>query len=249
MSGNWQIESDGQFELAWWHACWAQAKVLFTDAPAWKFHPDLWLQGPCWRRAGRAVTSCVVSCCHDCKTLDKVIFVFHILLIAVGVAVATVTTLSKMSTHNQCYLKAIYHSDGSMVSYWISTHNVIAKQNSAKAGLLLQSMLMDNSICYLFGKGVSKLCLSDVHSSSSFHKTCFSKHGASCGLALAWRWLSAGFALNCQLITRKNCKKIISANVENFYTFFWYFCKFLILTTDFLEMFFYFLRELSWCSL
>ena len=50
------------------------------------------------------------------------------------------------------------------------------------------------------------------------NKKCFEKHGAS-GLALAWHWLSAGFVLNCWLITIENSKKKLLANAENFCPF------------------------------
>ena len=71
--------------------------------------------GTCFQKAGRAVRDCMIGCCHDCKAMDKVIFVFHLFLMFVGFAIATVSTISKMTTHNQCYLKALYNPDGSMV--------------------------------------------------------------------------------------------------------------------------------------
>ena len=91
---------------------------LWPDPPLYSYqriHHFYYCQGNLCQRGGKAVWACLIGCCHDCKTMDKVIFVFHILLIVAGLAVGTVTTLSKMSTHNQCYLKAHYHSDGSMV--------------------------------------------------------------------------------------------------------------------------------------
>ncbi len=48
--------------------------------------------------------------------VDKVLFVSHIVLILVAFAAAGMATKSKMNTHNQCYLKAKYRSDGSIVS-------------------------------------------------------------------------------------------------------------------------------------